>query len=315
MSIHVSPEDASLHELQSTPIDNVLNIIDDGLVHLPSYRELYYRWENQHWEAGEIDFIPDIIQWEDTSAEERALRIHALASFFQGEASVTDGLAPYVIAMPDEEMRIYATTQLVDESRHTIFFTRFFNEVLGVDKGSLEDTLAHAKEFMNPYSKAIIIEALSDVADRIRREPQDLRLLVEGVTLYHVLIEGTMALAGQRALLEVYRRDNIFPGFRAGFTAVARDESRHVLFGVKFLRDMIHNDRDYAQVVYNTINRHVSNALQSVAPPENRIEPMLAQKEDPWETPRYARRSLEKKLRVIGLDMELPTLPPVPTFA
>jgi ribonucleoside-diphosphate reductase beta chain len=315
MSVEISPEEATLQELQSTPIDRVLDIIDHGLVHLPSYRELYYRWENQHWEAGEIDFIPDIIQWEDTAPEERALRIQALATFFQGEASVTDGLAPYVIAMPDEEMRIYVTTQLVDESRHTIFFTRFFNEVLGMDEGSLEATLAKAKAYMNPYSKAIIIEALDDVADRIRRDPRNMEILVEGVTIYHVLIEGTMALAGQRTLLERYRKDNIFPGFRAGFTAVARDESRHVLFGVKFLRDMIHKDPKYAQIVYKTISRHIANAFQSVALPEDRIEALLAEKEDPWETPRYARRSLEKKLRVIGLNIELPELPAVPKFS
>lgn len=44
--------------------------------------------------------------------------------------------------------------------------------------------------------------------------------LIKGVTLYHVIVEGTMALAGQRSLLEFYRQSNIFPAFRGGFTAV-----------------------------------------------------------------------------------------------
>lgn len=43
MSIEMPLESASLAQLQQTPIDNVLNIIDEGLVHLPSYRELFYR--------------------------------------------------------------------------------------------------------------------------------------------------------------------------------------------------------------------------------------------------------------------------------
>lgn len=301
----ISPDYASLEELQQTPIDNVLNIIDEGLVHLPSYRELYYRWERQHWEASEIDFIPDRIQWEDMEPGEQQMRIHTLAAFFQGEASVTDGLAPYVIAMPDEEMRIYITTQLVDESRHTVFFARFFNEVLEVDEGTLEATLAVARTYMNEHARAILIDALSEIADNIRRDPQNVHSLVEGVSLYHLIIEGTMALAGQRAVLDLYRRDNIFPGFRAGFTAVARDESRHVLFGVKFLRDMIHTDREYARTVYNTLHRYVPTAFAAVAPGKE----LVAQQDDPWETMRYARQSLEKKLRVMGLSIDLPPVP------
>ena len=47
MSIDISAERASLAQLQHTPIDSVLSIIDRGLVHLPSYRELYYRWKHQ----------------------------------------------------------------------------------------------------------------------------------------------------------------------------------------------------------------------------------------------------------------------------
>src|SRR5512133_3405638 len=120
MSIEMPLENASLAQLQHTPIDTVLNIIDEGLVHLPSYRELYYRWERQQWRAQEIDFRVDRLQWEKMSEQERSDRINGLAAFFQGEACVTDTLAPYVLAMPDEEMRIFITTQLADEARHTV---------------------------------------------------------------------------------------------------------------------------------------------------------------------------------------------------
>ncbi len=110
MSIEITPENASLAQLQQTPIDYVMNIIDQGLVHLPSYRELYYRWERQQWRSQDIDFIPDRIQWEQLLEEEQEEYLYGLAGFFQGEASVTDALAPYVIAMPNEEMRIFVTT-------------------------------------------------------------------------------------------------------------------------------------------------------------------------------------------------------------
>src|SRR5205814_4864748 len=261
MSIEIPLESASLAQLQQTPIDNVLNIIDQGLVHLPSYRELFYRWERQQWRAQEIDFTPDRLQFEAMSPQARQERLYGLSAFFKGEACVTDTLGPYITAMPDEEMRIFLTTQLADEARHTVFFARFFKEVLGMDKTRLEDTLDDIQQYMNEHLQYILIDSLSDVAERIRQEPTNLTHLIEGITLYHVIVEGTMALAGQRSILEFYRQKNLFPAFRGGFTAVARDESRHVVFGVKFLREMIQQDANNAKIVHDAIEKYTPIAL------------------------------------------------------
>jgi len=313
MSIDTPLESASLTQLQQTPIDTVLHIIDEGLVHLPTYRELYYRWERQQWRAQDIDFSGDRMQWE-MSQNEQKMRLYGLSAFFQGEACVTDTLAPYVLAMPDEEMRIFLTTQLVDEARHTVFFARFFKEVLGVDKEKLEDALAVAREHMNAQLKYILIDSLVEVAERIRQEPGNLAHLVEGITLYHVVVEGTMALAGQRSILEAYRTNGLFPAFRGGFTAVARDESRHVVFGVKFLREMIQRDAAYARVVHDAVEKYAPTALEAIAPAPEQVQNILAAGSDPWMTPRYAEESLAKKLKVVGLSMKLPTLPLPPVM-
>jgi ribonucleoside-diphosphate reductase beta chain len=184
--------------------------------------------------------------------------------------------------------------------------------VLGVDKEKLEDALAVAREYMNSHLKYILIDALSEVAGRIQREPGNLAHLVEGITLYHVIVEGSMALAGQRGILEFYRMNDLFPAFRGGFTAVARDESRHVVFGVKFLREMIQQDASNARVVHDAIEKYTPIALEGITPAQEQIQRMLANGEDPWMTPRYAQESLAKKLKVIGLKMELPPLPPLP---
>ncbi len=308
----VAVESASLTQLQQTPVDSVMNIIDEGLVHLPTYRELYYRWERQQWRTQDLDFAPDREQWQKMPPEEQNMRIGGLSAFFKGEECVTNTLAPYITAMPDDEMRMFLTTQLVDEARHTVFFSRFFGEALGVDYGRLEETLAHVQQNMNEQLKYILIDALNEVSERIRQEPTNLAHLVEGVTLYHVVIEGTMALAGQRSILEVYREQDLFPTFRGGFTAVARDESRHVVFGVKFLRDMIQQDNQYAHVVHDAINKYVPTALDAISPPKEHIPQIIANGEDPWVAPRYGQESLKKKLKVIGLSMDVPDVPPPP---
>ncbi len=312
MSIEYPLEEASLDQLQQTPIDNVLQIIDEGLVRLPTYRELYYRWERQQWKASEIDFTVDREQWQSMPQDERTTRLYGLASFFQGEASVTDALSPFIMAMPEEEMRLFMTTQQVDEARHTVFFARFFGEVMDISQGSLEETLTEVRGYMNEDLKFILIDSLEDIAQRLCQNPGDLALLVEGVTLYHVIVEATMALAGQRSILDVYRTNNLFPGFRGGFTAVARDESRHVVFGVKFLREMIQRDHDYARVVQATVEKYAPIGLRGITPGEQQIAQLLEAGTDPWLTPRYAQDSLRKKLKVVGLSMPLPEVPAAP---
>lgn len=309
MPFDVSPENLPLHQLQDVPVESMLQSIDDGLVHLPSYRDLYNRWERQQWQTQELDFIPDRIQWEDMTEEERAEHLSAIAMFFQGEVSVTDALGAYIRAAQDEEARIFLTTQQVDEARHAVFFDRFFCEVLEADRGSLEETLAAARPYINQAAQYILLESLTEVAERLRREPERLASLVEGVVLYHLVVEGMMGLSGQRALLELYRKENLFPAFRSGMVALTRDESRHVLFGVRFLRDTLQRDAAYVSVVAAALEKYAPAALTAVTPPSESIQAMLARGEDPWKTPRYARDSLRKKLRAVGLNIELPALP------
>ncbi len=312
MSVEIPIETASLIQLQQTPIDNVMNIIDEGLVHLPTYRELYYRWERQQWRSQDIDFAADRAQWQKMPQEEQRMRILGLSAFFKGEECVTNTLAPFITAMPDDETRVFLTTQLADEARHTVFFARFFGEALGVDYGNLEETLAVVSQNMNDKLRYILVDALNEVSDRIRREPTQMSHLLEGITLYHIVIEGTLALAGQRSILDVYRQDNLFPAFRGGFTAVARDESRHVVFGVKFLRDMIQRDANNAKTVHDTIARLAPLALEALSPDPAQVPQILAAGGDPWLTPRYAQESLKKKLKVIGLSMNVPAVPGMP---
>ena len=95
MSTDTPADNADLRQLQDIPVDIVLNSIDASLVHLPTYRELYYRWERQQWRTQDIDFIPDRIQWEDMSEEEHEGFLAGLASFYQGEASVTACPQPF----------------------------------------------------------------------------------------------------------------------------------------------------------------------------------------------------------------------------
>ncbi len=91
--------------------------------------------------------------------------------------------------------------------------------------------------------------------------------LVRGVTVYMIVIEGTLALTGARFIIRTLKEMDLLPGFRQGFTAVNRDESRHVGFGVKFLADAIKEDERHKQTIQDTLQETLPVGTLALAPP------------------------------------------------
>ena len=102
-------------------------------------------------------------------------------------------------------------------------------------------------EHLNPEFETLFDEMLHARVDRLAVEPEDLEALVEAITIYHMVIEGMLALTGQHFIIDFNERVGTLPGFVEGFTNVARDEHRHVAFGARFLRDMAREDPRYAR--------------------------------------------------------------------
>jgi ribonucleoside-diphosphate reductase beta chain len=292
---------ADLNELGRTDIDEVLSTIDQDT---PDYRALYYRWERQQWSAGTIDFAEDRRQWaDDFTPEQKRSFLWGLSSFYVGEEQVTHTLVPFVDAAPTEEQQVFLTTQLVDEARHTVFFDRFYSEALDEEGDDMKSRLERQAERLNDGFRILLLEMLPAAADAIRKEPENLDRLVEGVVLYHIVIEATLALTGQRFLLDYARRNDLLPGFRQGFTAIARDESRHVSFGVKFLKEMVSTDRRYADVVQAALARVIPVSLRVIEPPGGDMTYFDPLPYGPDELTAFALGSLSKRLRVIGVEL------------
>ena len=111
---------------------------------------------------------------------------------------------------------------------------------------------------------------LHECAERLRKDPSDFAALVRGITVYMVVIEGTLALTGARFIIRSLKERGWFPGFTAGFTAVNRDESRHVGFGVKFLADAIKADPANAKIIEETLKETLPVATLVFVPPGSR---------------------------------------------
>ena len=300
-------EEAPLAELVSVSMDDVQAQMDHLLEPGIDSASLYRRWERQQWAVSDLDFEADVQNWQNLPANIRQVMQHTMTLFFIGEQAVTDTLAPLLHAAPYEDERIFLATQIADEARHTVFFQRFFEEVLGIGGG-----LHAALEAISPRAtegfRKIFEHQLIDAMDLVRREPHNERAWVEGVVTYHLIIEGYLAVTGQRSLLRTLRNVGMMPGFVAGFTAVARDESRHIGFGVHALRRRIARHPEMARVVTLKVLDLLDPAVRTAVAPDRRL-PI----EDPRTVPpplrvngvelrEFALTSLAKRLRAAGVS-------------
>jgi putative sterol carrier protein len=62
------------------------------------------------------------------------------------------------------------------------------------------------------------------------------------VTLYHIVIEASLAQPGQHFICSYLEERDQLPAFREGMENIAADEQRHIGFGVKLLADLNRED-------------------------------------------------------------------------
>jgi len=287
-------------DFQATSDPAVLEAADTGKVNLLSYAQLYRLWEKQQWATQDLDFTKDREDWWNFPEEERYQRMYGLSSFFIGEQRVADELGPMMRAAPTEEMRIFLCTQIADEARHVQFFNRFYEEVGVLDSGSLPARLTETSDHLSPNFHVLFDEMLHSRVDRLAVNPDDTELLVETITLYHMVIEGMLALTGQHFIISYNEEQGTLPGFVEGFNNVSRDEHRHVAFGARFLREMAESDERYRDAIQRTLVECGPAADGVLAPPwyEEGQEVFGVSLE---ETRAFAMKALERRLKVIGL--------------
>jgi ribonucleoside-diphosphate reductase beta chain len=272
-------------------------------VKLLGYTQLYELWERQQWATQDLDFSQDRIDWQERiPPEERFQRMYGLSSFFIGEQKVADELGPIMRAAPTEPQRIFLSTQIADEARHVRFFDRFFSEV-GILEGAdeLSQRLEALDQHLNQAFYTLFDDLLKSRVDRLGSNPDDRDALVEAITLYHMVIEGMLALTGQHFIIDYNERQGTLPGFVEGFSNVARDEHRHIAFGVRFLTDCVREDERYRGVIQNMLEQSIPVADKVIDPPWPEEEDSEFFGVSREETHAFAAQCLTRRLKVIGL--------------
>jgi len=160
------------------------------------------------------------------------------------------------------------------------------------------------------YGFVKTFEHLDRVTGELRRDRSRTKL-AQAVTMYHVIVEATLAQPGQHYIEDYFADAGTMPGFSEGMANVSRDEQRHIGFGVKFLADLYRADPEPIQDAIVGVIKEVLPWTAAVAKPpgwdRSYTECWGFTLDDLGEA---GATSLEQRLRAIGLPVDdLPGFP------
>ncbi|HEY8640864.1 MAG TPA: SCP2 sterol-binding domain-containing protein [Solirubrobacterales bacterium] len=272
---------------------------------LLSYEQLYALWEKRNWRSHELDFSIDREQWLATPTEAQRDTAWTMSSFYVGEERVAADLAPFVLAAPSGEAEAFLATQLVDETRHAVFFDRWASEVMALSADDMRSRLREAEETMIGPWHFLFDDSLRDVAQRLLKSPDDLELFVEGIVIYHMVTEGVLAMTGQRVILQYMEDHSLYPGFHKGFSLVEQDEHRHIAFGVRFLRDVCEERPEMREVILRTLTRLLPEAARVFIPPyeDPNTTEFVSYDNHSSQVFGFAYNALRRRMDVIGVEI------------
>jgi ribonucleoside-diphosphate reductase beta chain len=185
------------------------------------------------WDAHAIDLAPDVRAWRELPDKRRERLTALLAGFRVAEDAVAEHLAPFGEAANNSLVAWVLYLQRRDEQRHAVMFDRIAAEVLALPGDTRDERRNAARE----HVPAGVLELFEERLPAMAGELAAGRTGVDaGIGLYHMILEGIVLLAGQRALVADLE-DGVLPGVLEGIERVERDERWHIGFGLRCLID------------------------------------------------------------------------------
>jgi ribonucleoside-diphosphate reductase beta chain len=272
----------------------------DTLV-LKNPEQLYLDWERAHWTSQDVDLTRDPADWAGLQPGERDLLYFALSSLMVAEERISTQFCGLVLAQDDEEEGSFLATQLVDEVRHMQFYARFQNEVIS-DPAAIAAHVARAREVLGDAFERVFDQALVQAHDRLRLDPTDREAKVRFVTIYHMVIEGTLGLTASHFILDYLHQRNLLPGFAEGYGLIASDEQRHIAYGTWFLREAVAGYPAMADVIRDQIKELLPAVAESISPPSEGAWDVLGVQEGALAE--FALGALNRRLALIGAPLD-----------
>jgi ribonucleoside-diphosphate reductase beta chain len=181
------------------------------------------------WDPEALDLAADAPAWHALDGALRRRLTVLLAGFCVAEYRVANELAPFATTAPDPVMAAVFRAQRADEQRHRRVFDRIAELILGAPGHDASSRLDFVRSLVPVPLLELFEERLPHTASALSLGRAD---LLDGVSLYHLILEGVVLSAGQRALL-VALGDGTLPNLCHVIELVERDERWHVGFGLR----------------------------------------------------------------------------------
>jgi ribonucleoside-diphosphate reductase beta chain len=210
------------------------------------------------WNPADISFEEDVRQWINFTDIEKKVLIHLSSMFIAGEEAVTMDLLPLIRAVSREnrlEEEIYLTSFLWEEAKHTEFFSLFIDQVVG--------RRTDLTQFHGYYYNELFSKEFPDALRKLDEEPTPENQLKASVT-YNLIVEGTLAETGYEAYFQMLERNDMLPGLREGISHLKKDESRHIAFGLYFLKRLMKENPGLEEVLEQESSRLLNIAIEVV---------------------------------------------------
>ena len=220
------------------------------------------------WNPSDIDFSRDRSDWHRLQEDEQDLLLRLSSMFQAGEEAVTVELLPLIMVIAAEgrlEEKMFLTTFLFEEAKHTDFFSRFLTEVAGAG-----GDLTH---YHTPNYRAIFYEALPEAMNALRTDPSPVAQVRASVT-YNLVVEGILAETGYHAYFTALEENDLLPGQREGIRLLKQDESRHIAYGIFLLSRLMAHDPGLWQVIEETMNQLLMPALGVIGDAFSHYDPV-----------------------------------------
>jgi len=262
---------------------------------------LYRRWEDSQWSPFTVDLSRDAEQWTTLDEDARGLLYFVLSSLMVAEERITTKFSGLVGAHGSEEEATFLATQQVDEARHMQFYARFQDEVVA-EPATVGAHVVRARESVSDAFRQIFDVALVQAHDQLLAAPGDLAAKVRFVTIYHQILEGTLGLTTFKFSTDYLNREELLPGFVEGYSKIHHDETRHIGYGVWFLRETVRDHPDQADVMRETLRDLLPAVAESLKPPGGGASDVLGVSED--DLRQFALEGLTRRLQIIGVPIE-----------
>jgi ribonucleoside-diphosphate reductase beta chain len=265
---------------------------------------LYRHWEDGQWSPFAIDLTADCEQWSEMAGEDRELVHWVLSSLMVAEERITTKFSGLVGAHGTEEEATFLATQQVDEARHMQFYARFQDEVVA-EPAVIAAHIERARAQLSPAFRRIFDGALVEAHERLVAAPADAAAKVRFVTIYHLILEGTLGLTSFEFVTRYLEREGLLSGFVAGYTKIHHDEHRHIGYGTWFLRGAVAADPALGGVVRETLRELLPSVAEALTPPDRGSDTDWdALGANAGEIREFALGGLTRRLKIVGVPLE-----------